>query len=67
MAEKKSFVLRIDDRTFAALERWAANEFRSVNGQLEWLIVKALRESGRMPKPIDAEKSEDENRTPPSV
>ena len=67
MAEKKSFVLRIDDRTFAALERWAADEFRSVNGQLEWLIVKALRESGRMSKPIDAEKSEDENRIPPSV
>ena len=67
MAEKKSFVLRIDDRTFAALERWAADEFRSVNGQLEWLIVKALRESARMPKPIDAEKSGDENRIPPSV
>ena len=67
MAEKKSFVLRIDDRTFAALERWAADEFRSVNGQLEWLIVNALRESGRMPKPIDTEKSRDENRTPPSV
>ncbi len=55
MADKKSFVLRIDERTFAALERWAADEFRSANGQLEWLIVKALRDAGRMPKPIDKE------------
>ena len=55
MAEKKSFVLRIDERTFAALERWAADEFRSVNGHLEWLIVKALRDTGRMPKTLDNE------------
>ncbi len=50
MAEKKSFVLRIDERTFSALERWAADEFRSVNGQLEWLIAKALKDVGRQPK-----------------
>lgn len=47
MAAKKSFVLRIDETTYAALEKWAADEFRSVNGQLEWLIDKALRENGR--------------------
>lgn len=45
--EKKSFVLRIDSATYEALERWAADEFRSVNGQMEWLIAKALREAGR--------------------
>jgi hypothetical protein len=50
MAAKKSFVLRIDEATYAALEKWAADEFRSVNGQLEWLIDKALREHGRSPK-----------------
>jgi hypothetical protein len=61
MAEKKSFVLRIDERTFAALEKWAADEFRSVNGQLEWLIVKALRDGGRMPKILDNEKKEEGN------
>jgi len=44
---KKSFVLRIDTDTFKALEKWAADEFRSVNGQLEYLLDKALRESGR--------------------
>ena len=47
---KKSFVLRIDDATYAALEKWAADEFRSVNGQLEWIIAGALREVGRTPK-----------------
>jgi hypothetical protein len=61
MAEKKSFVLRIDERTFAALERWAANEFRSVNGQLEYLIVKALRDAKRLPKgDVVEKKKEDE-------
>jgi hypothetical protein len=44
---KKTFVLRIDEETFAYLEKWAADEFRSVNGQLEWLIDKALKEAGR--------------------
>ena len=50
MAAKKSFVLRIDEATYAALEKWAADEFRSVNGQLEWMIDRALKEAGRAPK-----------------
>lgn len=50
MAAKKSFVLRINETTYAALEKWAADEFRSVNGQLEWMIDRALKESGRSPK-----------------
>ena len=45
--EKKKFVLRIDARTMAALEKWASDEFRSVNGQLEWIITRYLRERGR--------------------
>ena len=44
---KKSFVLRIEDDDYKALEKWAADEFRSVNGQIEWLIDFALKESGR--------------------
>lgn len=48
--EKKSFVLRIDNVTYEALERWAADEFRSVNGQMEWIIAKALKEAGRADK-----------------
>ena len=44
---KKSFVLRIDLQTYAALEKWAADEFRSVNGQIEMLIDHSLRNAGR--------------------
>ena len=44
----KSFVLRIDAATMEALERWAADEFRSTNGQLLWIINEALRKSGRL-------------------
>lgn len=47
-AETKSFVLRVDPETMAAVEKWAADEFRSVNGQLQWIISEALRKSGRM-------------------
>lgn len=47
MSKKKSFVLRLNPDDHAALERWAADEFRSINGQLEWIISKALKESGR--------------------
>jgi hypothetical protein len=47
MADKKSFVLRIDEETYRALEKWAGDEFRSVNGQIEYIIDRALKESGR--------------------
>lgn len=53
MAKKettKSFVLRVDADTMAAIEKWAADEFRSTNGQLQWIIAEALRKSGRMKK-----------------
>jgi hypothetical protein len=48
MAQKKPFVLRVDAELLKAVEKWAADEFRSTNGQLEWLIAKALREAGRI-------------------
>jgi hypothetical protein len=44
---KKSFVIRIDNDTYKALEKWAADEFRSVNGQIEFLLDKALKDTGR--------------------
>lgn len=44
----KSFVLRIDLDTLEAVERWAADEFRSTNAQLQWIIREALRKSGRL-------------------
>lgn len=46
----KSFVLRVDSETMAAIEKWAADEFRSTNGQLQWIISEALRKNGRQPK-----------------
>jgi hypothetical protein len=48
MPKKKPFALRIDPDVLAAIEKWATDEFRSVNGQLEWLIQKALKEAGRI-------------------
>ena len=51
--DKKSFVLRINGETMSALERWAADEFRSVNGQLEFIITDALRKAGRLRKNTD--------------
>ena len=46
----KSFVLRVDAATMEALEQWADDEFRSINGQLQWIIADALRRSGRLKK-----------------
>ncbi len=44
---KKTFVLRINDETFSALAKWAEDEFRSVNGQIEMILDKALKDAGR--------------------
>ena len=46
----RSFVLRVDAATMEALEAWAEDEFRSINGQLQWIIADALRRSGRLKK-----------------
>ena len=46
----KSFVLRVDNDTMDAIEAWAADEFRSTNGQLQWIITEALRKAKRLPK-----------------
>ena len=48
MNKKKSFVLRIDPETFKQIEKWATDEFRSVNGQLEWMINKSLKDAKRL-------------------
>lgn len=45
--EKKNFALRLDREVYNALEKWAADEFRSINGQIEFLLNKALKDSGR--------------------
>jgi len=48
--QTKSFVLRVDVQTMEAIEKWAEDEFRSTNGQLQWIISEALRKSGRLKK-----------------
>jgi hypothetical protein len=51
MPERKPFLLRLDPETFAALQRWAADDLRSMNGQVEFLLRRALADAGRAPKP----------------
>lgn len=48
MPQKKPFVLRLDPDLLKAVEKWAADEFRSTNGQIEWIISKALKDAGRL-------------------
>jgi hypothetical protein len=50
IANTKTFLLRVDAETMEAVEKWAADEFRSVNGQLQWIIAEALKKSGRKKK-----------------
>jgi len=54
MAKKKAFALRIDE-DIKAIEKWAADEFRSTNGQLEWILNKSLKDAKRAPKKSDPE------------
>ena len=49
-SQTKSFILRMDSETMNAIEAWAADEFRSTNGQLQWIINEALRKANRLPK-----------------
>lgn len=49
MSERKAFLLRIDPALWAAIERFAADELRSTNGQVEFLLRQALRLAGREP------------------
>lgn len=47
---KKAFILRIDENILKSVEKWAADEFRSTNGQMEWILSEALKKAGRMKK-----------------
>jgi hypothetical protein len=44
----RNFALRLDSETMEAIEKWAADEFRSVNGQIQWMLDQQLRKSGRL-------------------
>ena len=60
MAARKQYPLRIDPEVWAAVEHWAADEMRSANGQVEWILRDALRRAGRLPK--KGEKGEKDER-----
>ena len=55
MAEKKKFLLRIDENIHAALEKWAADDLRSINAQIEYLLTQALKNSNRLKNPNTTE------------
>ena len=66
MSEKKKFLLRIDSNVYAALEKWAADDLRSINAEIEFLLTDALKKSGRVisNNPItenDSSKTDTEN------
>lgn len=58
MSEKKAYPLRINAEVLAATQRWADDELRSLNAQIEYVIRDALRKAGRLPKP-EQESKED--------
>ena len=51
MAKRKAFALRVDEKTLAAMQRWADDDLRSLNAQIEFVLREALRKSGRLPRP----------------
>ena len=66
MADRKPFLLRLDPALLEALQRWASDEVRSLNGQIEFLLTRALRDAGRLkrapgePRPAKGERERDE-------
>lgn len=53
MAKKKAFALRINEDMLKAIEKWAGDEFRSTNGQIEWMLMQSLKDAKREPKKKD--------------
>lgn len=60
MSKKKQFVLRLSQEMYDAIEKWAADEFRSINGQFEWIINEALKKNGRIKKNVITDNEDDE-------
>ena len=50
MAKKKAFALRVNEDMIKAIEKWASDEFRSTNGQIEWILMQSLKNAKRTPK-----------------
>ncbi len=62
MAKKKAFALRVNEDMLKAIEKWAADEFRSTNGQIEWILMQSLKKQNREPdiQPKDQKKNTDD-------
>lgn len=60
MSKKKAFVLRVNEDVLKAIEKWASDEFRSINGQIEWMLMKGLKEAKREPRLKDLPESNQE-------
>jgi hypothetical protein len=50
MAKKKAFALRVNENMIKAIEKWASDEFRSTNGQIEWMLMQVLKNAKRDPR-----------------
>lgn len=61
MAEKKKFLLRVDESIYTALEKWASDDLRSINAQIEFLLKSALSKAGRLKEQIQSSKTEIED------
>ena len=59
MSKKKAFALRMNEDMLKAIEKWASDEFRSTNGQIESILMQALKDSNRVPK----KKQQDNNQS----
>ncbi|WP_340065367.1 Arc family DNA-binding protein [Ascidiimonas aurantiaca] len=59
MAKKKAFALRINEDMLKAIEKWAADEFRSTNGQIEWMLMQSLKNAKRTPGNNDNQDSKE--------
>ncbi|MDD7885157.1 Arc family DNA-binding protein [Flavivirga sp. 57AJ16] len=57
MAKKKAFALRINEDMLKAIEKWASDEFRSTNGQIEWMLNESLKKAKRNPKKSNSKES----------
>jgi hypothetical protein len=62
VADRKPFLLRIDRETLDAVQRWADDDLRSLNGQIEFLLRRALRDAGRDPANVDRRTSKERKR-----
>ena len=61
MSKKKAFALRINEEMFKAIEKWASDEFRSTNGQIEYLLTQSLKKANRHPKQSNNDTPESDN------